>query len=272
MNSIKSIIPDSIKFPLWWLFKSPQRDFGWYTLFNDLKGLIFFVFRKLFPPQKLKPISICTGIYNRSDNYLSHFIKSVNKMENADLIELSVFDCGSNDIENFQQKIKEKWNGKLIFNDEKIKFSRAYTFNKAVEQCSNEMIFICDADMILPLNFVQLCNSFIGKKRVWYPIYFFQFENKSSVVASKNGVWEKYGSKGMFGALKSDFKKVGKLNEKYTEWGFEDTELWQRFHQSNFVVIRNKQKDFFHHWHETFNPKYQKKVNSLNIIMTSKYK
>jgi len=108
----------------------------------------------------------------------------------------------------------------------------------------------------LPNNIVALCNNFAGIKRVWYPIYFFVYKNHPHIVSAKNGEWEQYGSKGMFACLKSDYLQIGGLKESYTEWGHEDTDLWQRFHKNNYVVIRNRQKSFFHHWHKSFNPKY----------------
>lgn len=260
MNStifyIKKFIPNSIKYPFYYLLKAPQRGFSSNSVYRDLKGIGVYIWYSLFPFKTLKPITICTGIYNRSDNYLNYLLQSINECNNKDLITLSVFDCNSNDVENLELEIRKLWNGKLIFNSENINFSRSYTFNKAVKQSETELIFICDADLSLPKNIVTYCNFFVGSKRVWYPIFFFLYKNKPKTVSKVTGEWELYGSKGMLACLKKDWDLIGGLNETYVNWGNEDTELWERFHKSQFTIVRNKTK-IFHHWHQTHNPKYE---------------
>jgi glycosyltransferase involved in cell wall biosynthesis len=253
----KKIIPSSIKFPLWWLFKSPQRKTAPSIILADLAGIAFYIYRSLIPVARMKRISICTGLYNRTDQYTNHLLPSIQRMKNKGYIELSVYDCGSTDIKNLESVIRKQWEGSLVFSSEQRAFSRSYALNKAIAQSNNEYIFICDADMSLPPDFVEKFSGLVTTKSVWYPIYFFLFPNKQAVVSKENGVWETYGSKGMFGAHKKTFIKAGQLNEDYQEWGHEDTDLWERFHQYGYIVIRNKQKNFFHHWHNTFNPKYK---------------
>jgi glycosyltransferase involved in cell wall biosynthesis len=256
-QKIKNIIPQTLKFPFWFAYKAPQRKEGKHTLRNDLKGILIFFYRNLIHKKPLVPITICTGIYNRSDNYLTRLLNSVNATKHKELIELSVIDCHSTDIDDLQMAIRCNWNGKLIFNEDTGPFARSRTFNKAVAQASSPIVFICDADLSIPPNIVQLCNNFVARKRVWYPIYFFLFNKRPEVVHRQNGIWEQYGSKGMFACLKTDYEAIGGLNEQYTTWGHEDTELWERFHRNGYIIIRNRQPNFVHHWHDTFNPKYK---------------
>lgn len=256
-KQIKSTIPNKAKFPLWYLFKAPQRKINPQSLWNDLSGIVIFAWFQLFPKRELVPITICTGLKNRSENYLNQLLKSVQSAQSAELIELSIVDCGSTDNIDLKEAIRAEWPYSLVYTSIDRPFSRAYTFNKAVKQATHRIVFICDADMSIPANIVQLCNSYVSSKQVWFPIYFFLFKGKKAEVSIENGVWEQYGSKGMFAALKSDYLESGGLDEQYTEWGQEDTDLWERFHQLGFRVIRNKQKDFYHHWHTSFNPKYQ---------------
>jgi len=253
---IKKLIPNSVKYPFYYLFKAPQRSFAPYSIYNDLKGIAIYIWYKIFPIKKLKPITICTGIYNRSENYLTHLLQSINAAKNQHLITLSVFDCNSNDVENLENEIKKYWKGKLIFNKETIKFSRSYTFNKAVNQSNTEIIFICDADLSLPKNIVESINFYTANNRVWYPIFFFLYKNKPAVINKNNGEWEQYGSKGMLACLKNSWTEIGGLNETYTTWGNEDTELWERFHKNGFTIVRNRAK-ILHHWHSSHNPKYK---------------
>ena len=253
---IKSLIPNNWKYPLWYIFKAPQRKISWATLFTDFSGIAIYLFRTLFPFKKLQPISICTGIKNRSDNYLSHFLDSLLHIEHPELVELSVFDCQSEDIDNLEQRIRERWKGKLLFTSENIQFNRSYTFNHAITQATNELILGCDADLSLPQDIVKKCNQYVDRKQTWFPIYFFLFKNKPSVIGKENGVWDQHGSRGLFACYKTDFFAAGAFNESYTVWGGEDIDLWTRFHQNHYIVIRSRKSGFFHKWHTTHNPKY----------------
>jgi glycosyltransferase involved in cell wall biosynthesis len=192
MVFIKKLLPNFIKYALWYIFKAPQRKLTKGTLLRDLIGVSVFLKYSLFPVKKLNKITICTGIYNRSAHYLDFLIESINQANHSHLIEISLFDCGSNDIENLKQAVEKKWQGKLVYFSEKVAFSRAYSFNKAVLQSSNHIIFICDADLWLPKNIVKYCNFYASSKRVWYPIFFFLFKNKTAVISKENGVWEQY--------------------------------------------------------------------------------
>jgi hypothetical protein len=260
MSKIKSLIPNSFKYPFWWLFKSPQRKLGWYTLYNDFKALLSYCFYFFFKTKKLQRITICTGLYNRTDMYVNRLIESLNKAQHKELIELSVFDCGSDDVETIETEIRKKWKGGLKFTSEKVKFTRAYSFNKSIEQSSNEIIFICDSDMCVPENIVSLCNHYTSKKLVWYPIVFYVLKDNPPIISKEYGHWMQYGGKGMLACRKTEFNAVGKLNETFTEWGREDDELWERFMKSKYQIIRNRQHGLIHNWHESFNPKYQKLV------------
>jgi glycosyltransferase involved in cell wall biosynthesis len=253
---IKRLIPNSLKYPFWWLFKSPQRKLGWFTLSTDLRGLFLFLRAHMISPA-LHPVSICTGIYNRSPLYLAHFLESINRAKHAELIELSVFDCGSTDIADLEAAISQQWKGKLVFAGEPVKFSRAYSFNHAVKQATNEIVFLCDADMSVPQDIVELCNRYTGRRSVWYPIVFYLLRGKQPAHSTKSGHWMQYGGKGMLACTKKSFIEVGMLDESFTEWGREDDELWERFMKQGYSVIRNRQNGLFHHWHPSFNPKYR---------------
>ncbi len=254
---MKQFIPQFIKFPLWFLFKSPQRKFAWFTLWLDILSLISFAFYSVFKIKKLKPISICVGLSNRSPIFLNAFLSSLNNVKNKHLIELSVFDCNSTDVEDLETEIKKKWVGNLIFSNKEMKFTRAVTFNNAVLQSNNETILICDADFSLPINIVQLCNNYTRGSMVWFPIVFYLYKNKPKIFDKKNGEWMQWGGKGILATSKKHFINVGMLNTDFTEWGREDDELWQRFYQHKYLVFRSRCKGFLHHWHPSLNPKYQ---------------
>lgn len=255
---VKAIIPSKYKFPLWFLLKSPQRKLGYQTLWQDMKGIALFCVMRFWPWMPMQPISICVGLKNRSPLFLDKFVDSLAKCKNQKLIELSVFDCGSDDIEDLEAKIRERFSGKLVFRQEEMPFSRAASFNKAVIQSHNELIFICDADFSIPKQIVSMVNRYTLFHAVWFPIVFYLFKNKPEVFGKENGEWMQWGGKGILACQKSDFLKVGMLDERFVEWGGEDEELWLRFYRNGYAIIRNREKQLLHHWHPSHNPKYKK--------------
>lgn len=258
MAEPKKWIPQFIKFPLWYIFKAPQRKLNPASVLLDFLGILLFPFAYiagfLIP---LKPISICVGIYNRSNLFLKHFVTSLANAKNLDLIELSVADCGSNDVHDLETEIKKIYSGKLVFSCINEPFARAKSFNRAVKQSNNSKIFNCDADFSIPQNIVRLVNCYTLFNMAWFPIVFYLYKDKPAVVKAGNGHWMQWGGKGIMACNKKAFYKVGMLNEQYTTWGYEDEELWQRFHKHGYIVFRNRCKGLIHFWHPSLNPKYQ---------------
>lgn len=254
--AIKKVIPIWIKKVPWYIFKSPQREVGYFTLLVELRGLLIFIFRSLYfviLKPKLQPLSICTGLKNRSENYLNYVVSSIAKMKNKDLIELSVFDCQSTDIDNLEAKIKEKWEGSLRFASENIGFTRAYSMNKAIEQASHDLIFISDADMSLPENLVYLCNKNVSKSISWFPVCFFLKKDKPAIKDKENGEWHPVG-KGIFASRKENFLRIGGYDTDFKTWGGEDVDLWYRYYENGILPVRTKQKGLYHYFHESLKP------------------
>jgi len=251
LSYIKSIVPIPVKYIPWYIFKSPQRKNGFLKSISvELQGLLILIYHMHFSGYKkhLKPVTICTGIKDRTSNYLDCILLPVLKMDNQELIELSIYDCGSKDVGALEDTIRQKWKGKLIFTSEDSAFARSFAFNSAIDQASNDMIFASDADMILPKNLVERCNRFLTGKTVWFPVCFSLFEGKPEIISEENGKWN-YNGKGNFAATKAQFEKAGKFNTFYKIWGWEDTELWINFHTIGIIPIRTKWDGFIHKWH-----------------------
>ncbi|MBX2984527.1 MAG: glycosyltransferase [Bacteroidia bacterium] len=235
---------NSIKYPFWYLFKAPQRKLSKTALYLDLQGIAVYFFRFLSKKSPLK-VSICVGISNRTQAFLEFFLPSLIALKNANQVELSLYDMGSVDFEKLESEIRNRWRGGLILNRTDDKFTRAKAFNKAVAQCSGDIVFLCDADMSLPPNLLNLIRKIIRPNIVWFPICFATAPANSS----EKGKWLWYSAKGMVALMKSDFVQVGGLDEKYTDWGREDVDLWERCHQAGYVVIRQKLRGLVHHYH-----------------------
>ena len=197
------------------------------------------------------------GVHNRSDLFLKHFLPSLNSIQHADLIELSVFDCQSDDMPNFENEIRKIWKGKLIFKSENIPFTRSSALNKAVRQSKNEILFICDADFSFPNDLIIKCNKFTLGKLVWFPIVFYLYKNKPHVYDKSHGEWMQWGGKGIVSCKRKYFDKIGGLDESFKKWGQEDDDFWMKFYKAGNYMIRYRERGLLHHWHPSLNPKYQ---------------
>ena len=241
---MKRYLPQGLKQFLWFVFKSPQRKHGGsLTLLTDFIGYFSILFNK----KRLKPITICTGLKNRSNNYINILLESLNKCDHKDLIHLSIYDCGSNDVSNLLSSIQEKWKGEVTYETENIDFSRSYTFNKALKQSKTELLFACDADMELPSNLIELINKYVSNKSAWFPIPFHLDKN------GKDGNYKMEG-KGIFATTKEQLMKTGFYNEEFTSWGDEDWELFFRFYKNKIRPHRTWERKLIHHYHESARP------------------
>jgi glycosyltransferase involved in cell wall biosynthesis len=265
---MKRYLPNSIKYPLWWLLKSPQRALGFGTVIRDIKGLFYILLSYNPIKSKPKPISICVGIKDRSQQFISHFLPSLNSCLYLSMVELSVFDCGSTDVPNLQQEIQSVFKGKLIFRSEPKPFERSHSFNQAIRQSTHDIIFVCDADFSLPPNLVQACNDFTRFNSFWFPIVFYLYKNRKPLYGKRNGEWMLWGGKGIFASNRKDFEAVGGLDETYKTWGGEDEEFWLRCHSKQYCILRSREPQLLHHWHPSLNPKYKKieELTDLGIL------
>jgi len=259
---IKSIIPVKVKKLPHYIFKSPQRSLGYFNTYKtEIAGFASWL-SHITLKRKLKPITICTGLKNRSQNYLDFVLASILQMDNKELIEISVYDCGSDDISGLEAKIREKWNGKLIFlHGQNEYFTRSHSFNQAIAVASHPIIFASDADISLPQNLVKLCNRYVSRKTVWFPVVFNLNEDKPAIINKENGDWLQVG-KGMFASYKWQFDKIGKFDLKFTSWGGEDWDIWFRFFKNGFLPLRTRCKEMFHHYHQSLKPGVPPDINS----------
>ncbi|MDD5650285.1 MAG: glycosyltransferase [Candidatus Nanoarchaeia archaeon] len=193
----------------------------------------------------IKKISICVGLKDRTNYLIKYLINSMNKCKSNDMLELSVFDCGSDDIEDLKSTIMMYWKGELAFKQQQISFSRSFTFNNAVKNSKYDYVFLCDSDMFLPEDFVEQFFKNVSKEKTWFPICFSLLKNRPFEVNENNGWWREFGF-GMVGIFKDNFIKTGMLNECFTSWGGEDNDLYDKV---GTIKIREKCFGLFHCWH-----------------------
>jgi hypothetical protein len=256
--SLKKLLPIWFKFPFWYLFKSPQRQFGMGSFLRDTVGIFRYIKVNIFPQPNLKPISICIAIKDRDYELQNYVLQSLKKIDNPSLLELCIFDCGSHNAAILESSIHGSFNGKLKFKSVQMKFERAYALNQAAAMAENEILFFTDVDFEIPKAIVQLANNYTFNKYMWFPIVFYLYKGKDRCIKKENGEWMVWGGKGVFACYKNTFEALGKLNEQFKTWGGEDEEFWLRCHEAKKIIIRNKEKQLIHQWHPSSNEKYIK--------------
>jgi hypothetical protein len=195
-------------------------------------------------------VSICVGIKDRSDMLLNYLIPSINNCNNREYIQLSIYDCGSTDIVDLWAEVIKTYKGNLVFSSQNEKFTRTHSFNGAVAQSTKPILFICDADMTIPVDFVDQITKAVDINTVWFPICFSLFENKEQKIHKDNGWWRTAGY-GIMGISKYIWSSIGGYDECFTTWGGEDDDMLNRIMNIGYKIriVRNKSIGLFHNWH-----------------------
>ncbi len=195
-----------------------------------------------------KNISICISIKNRSHQLINYLLPSLQKTSNKELIDLSIYDCGSEDVADIEKEIKNLWGGSLVYKGDNIAFYKTLSVNRAVKQSLSDFIFLCDADMTLPPDFTDQYWANVDTEACWFPICYSLHKDKPQVISNENGWWRATGT-GMVGMSKHNFLTVGGLDEKFKTWGGEDDDLLNRCKLKNFKINRANCIGLFHNWH-----------------------
>jgi glycosyltransferase involved in cell wall biosynthesis len=193
-----------------------------------------------------REIAVCVGLKNRTYSLINNLITSMNKCDDKHLLELSVCDCNTTDVLDLYKIIRRHWLGKLKFKQSSKAFSRAFSMNRAVENSTKKYVFICDADMSLPKDFILQYNKNVEKNKVWFPVCYSLLKNEKLVISESNGWW-RYNGFGMVGIYKKYYIKCGGINEKFVSWGGEDNDLYNRIPERNRV--RSNCFGLYHNWH-----------------------
>lgn len=153
-------------------------------------------------------------------------------------------------------------NTEIIVSEDKIKpFNKSIAINKGVERSNGDIIMIADADTIVPknylLNSIQILDGFI------FPFKFYHFLNEEETnkflqtsKASDSNAWiikNDFGVRNTGGVqivTRELFEKLGKYDERFTGWGWEDLEfVWRVYDELGDVPILDY-GHAYHMWHE----------------------
>lgn len=140
-------------------------------------------------------------------------------------------------------------------------FSRANALQAGVRfYKKNSLIFIADVDLTFNSDFLQRCRDHaVHKQRAYFPAMFKYFNPRigGSRLNSSNyfkffqrqiGFWALH-SFGPLCAYSNDIMSVGGFNVQIKQWGFEDVQLFERFLNKNYDIIRTADPGLVHIYH-----------------------
>ena len=147
----------------------------------------------------------------------------------------------------------------------KGKFSRGRALNAAIDHLRQDnLVFICDVDMILDTNFISRCRSNTKRgKKVYYPEFFKLYNDKymfrtsadtsagvhRSGINRQTGHWAYY-SYGMVCIYKSDYDAINGFDQSLEGWGGEDVQLVEKIISYGLEVFRAPDTGLMHRWHK----------------------
>ncbi|APC97391.1 glycosyltransferase family 2 protein [Francisella frigiditurris] len=265
----------------------------------------FFKHYKLIEKNKNITISLVITTYN-SPQYLKKVLESV-LYQTLPPMEIIIADDGSTDdtkkvIEEFAKQTKipviHSW-------QEDKGFRAAKSRNEAFIKATGEYLIYIDGDIILSKNFIKdhkilserntvlygrrvfltkkLTDLILfSKKRIKINLFTNGIKNRLKVIRSiflaKKISKSVRNSRGFqtcnFSFFRNDFININGFNEDFEGWGLEDTELCERFLNSN---IKLKKVRFsiinYHLWHkENSRDALQRNKNILNNTIKNKTK
>lgn len=119
------------------------------------------------------------------------------------------------------------------------------------ERFPDDIIFMTDVDMIIPLNFLSYARKFSVKgKEVFFPVCFSLFEDRGLLNSAEHGFWRYFGY-GMSGMYVSDAIDNGmyKVDATKNSHGLEDNHAFWMFQERKIKVNRPMVQGFYHVWH-----------------------
>lgn len=178
-------------------------------------------------------IVVCVGVKERTKSLIDNLVASMNMCVGKEGLWLSVFECGGHSA----GEIHRRWSGGFIYGHSGGFFSRAYTLNRAISQSKHrsDLVFICDADMSLPVDFVEQFHENVSAARSWFPVCYSQ--------TKREGGWWRNGGFGMVGIHRGNFPG---FNETFKTWGGEDNDLYDRVKTTK---IRKRCRGLVHRYH-----------------------
>lgn len=134
-------------------------------------------------------------------------------------------------------------------------FHRTKMLNEMAKQISDDIICVCDADVIIPEEQIRLAIDMLNDRYdVVYPYTeFIKLDKITSEQMQKNTSLMPIGKSinsvgGMIFFKRESYLEAGGENENFISWGIEDKELYSRFNKLEYKIGRVP-GNLYHLWH-----------------------
>ena len=210
-------------------------------------------------------VNFIVCVRNRG-NFLYRLLLSMERMRTQARMcnwRVIVMDQGSEDT-NVYEMVRE-WGERIgipaitlpvkTTSKEMAGFLRAGSLRQGMEwvyeRFPDDLIFMTDVDMILPLNFLTHVRHYsVRGKEVFFPVCFSLFEDRGLLNSAEHGFWRNFGY-GMSGMYVSDAIDNGMYtaDAKKNSHGLEDNNAFWLFQEHKIKVNRPMIQGFYHVWH-----------------------
>ena len=193
--------------------------------------------------QVAKTISLIIPLKNRFA-HLCKLLKSLGEVTHYERVEVVIVDFESTDVK-WDQKIEDPYTLVSI----PPPFRRAKALNIGASFATGNVLFFCDADMLLPRNLVTVLENTVEDGVAYFPKCTLLIEKEQEGGVLDVG-W------GNCAFTRATFDIVGKWNESFIMHGGEDGDLFNRcvsykIVQAGVRTIRSLLPGFFHQFHPT---------------------
>jgi len=203
-------------------------------------------------PQK-PSISIITCLKNRFANF-REMLKAVANANDSHLIELIVVDYDSDDGDIAEILSHTPLKSKLIRVEPP--FRRSQGLNIGFEHSSGDIVYFCDADVLIPPDMINRILHTVRPGVSYFPIC----RDLTEIVDSLEPLAQELAKPGALGDwcifgyglcafTRADFIRIGKWNERFNRHGYADNDLHYRQHLMGLRTIRETVDGYYHLYH-----------------------
>ncbi|CAG5103722.1 Oidioi.mRNA.OKI2018_I69.chr1.g906.t1.cds [Oikopleura dioica] len=201
-------------------------------------------------------VNLILPLKGRSSTF-SRFLKNFEKMRQNQTVKLTLA-IHEDSLESTQLFLEKNYHPFLNSGIIKIvpcklePFSRAECISKGIDTLElSDLFFICDVDLILNENAIQVVRSFSAENRIFFPIIFSEYEQsfeERKIIAENQGYWRST-AYGMVAMTKQTYLQTPGFNLNLTGWGGEDVLFAEEILKSKIEFFRGNVVDIVHPWH-----------------------
>lgn len=200
----------------------------------------------------LPKISVVTVLKNRFENFRL-CVRFLSEVESVHLVEHVVVDFRSDDGD-----VRSLYDGILKFKH--IVTDRPFSLNVGrnlgVENAASDVIFLCDADIIVDKRLVKILDRHVKLGQMFFPIVRdlesgCDRENLVEAMQKPENLGRWRGGRGMCGFNRKDWQAIGRFDEeRFKSWGMDDIDFFERARTQCKIIRHSTNYHFYHCFHD----------------------